>query len=92
MKNIKTTEDIQEKIKRIKPFYEQLTFFFLFLFLFVLFTLIFQISTVIKYTMVVVFMAWSISLIIQELYTYKVFKPVLLGKRWDQFVSSKINK
>lgn len=92
MEKTKESETLDEKIKRIRPFFEQLTFFFLFLILFIIYDTIIHTTPIIKYTITVFFMGWSISLIIQELYVYKVFKPVLLGKRWEVFARNSFKR
>jgi hypothetical protein len=88
MDKIIASETTDEKIKRIRPFFEQLTFFFLFLILFIIYDTTIHTIPIVKYTVTVFFMGWSISLIIQELYVYKVFKPIILGKRWETFVKN----
>jgi len=92
MEKTKESETLDEKIKRIRPFFEQLTFFFLFLILFIIYDTIIHTTPIIKYTITVFFMGWSISLIIQELYLYGVLKPILLGKRWEIFVQNSFRR
>jgi hypothetical protein len=87
-----TQEEINEKIKKIKPFFEQLTFFFLFLIMFISYDVYFVVSPMAKYTLTVFFMGWSISLIIQELYLYGILKPIILGKRWEIFVQNSFRR
>ncbi len=77
-------ESIDEKIERLRPFFEQVAFFFLLLLCFITYDLLTAVPSIPKYTITVLFTGWSISLIIQELYVYKVFRPVLLGKRWGK--------
>ncbi len=85
-------EEQIEKIKKVKPFFEQLTFFFLFLIIFISYDVYFTLSPITKYTLTVFFMGWSISLIIQELYVFDILKPVLLGKRWELFVRNSFKR
>lgn len=85
-------EELKEKIKKIKPFFEQLTFFFIFLILFISYDVYFSTPSIIKYTLTVFFMGWSLSLIIQEAYLYGIIKPFILGKRWEIFVEKSFRK
>lgn len=82
----KNTKDIEEKIKKIKPFFEQLTFFFIALIWFIVVDCVFKINITIRYTILVLFTGWAFSLLLQEAYIYNIFRPVLLNKRWEQFI------
>lgn len=83
---------IEHKIKKIKPFFEQLTFFFLFLIVFIVLDTINGTPPIAKYTITVLFTGWSISLIIQELYLYNIFKPIILGKTWEKLAKRNLKK
>ncbi|MFA5745351.1 MAG: 2TM domain-containing protein [archaeon] len=85
-------EIIEKRILELKPFYEQLFLFFVILLLFIILNIIFQVPTFQKYTITVLLTGWSISLILQELFIYKIFKPTLLGKRWEDMVRRSLNK
>lgn len=85
-------EEKLEKIKKIKPFFEQLSFFFLFLIIFISYDVYFSVSPIVKYTVTVFFMGWALSLIVQELYVYGILKPVLLGKRWEIYVQNSFKR
>ena len=85
-------DDINEKIKKIKPFFEQLTLFFIFLMCFIIIDVLNGTPPLAKYTITVLFTGWSISLIIQELYLYNIFKPILLGKTWEKLAKRSFKK
>lgn len=85
-------KDYQEKIKKIKPFFEQLAFFFVFLIVFIIVDTLNGTPPIAKYTITVLFTGWAISLIIQELYLYNIFKPILLGKTWDKLAKRSFKK
>jgi len=89
-----TPEDeiIEKRIQELKPFYEQLFFFFVILLLFIILDVIFHVPALQKYTITVLLTGWSISLILQELYIYKILKSKLLGKRWEDMVRRSLNK
>lgn len=89
---MKSQEDIEIKIKRVKPFFEQLTLFFLLLIGFIILDTLLHTPPLAKYTITVLLTGWSISLIIQELYIYNIFKPIILGKRWDELARRSFKK
>lgn len=80
------------KIKNIKPFFEQLTWFFFFLICFIIFDTLKGTTPIAKYTITVFFMGWSLSLIIQELYLFQILKPILLGKHWEKLARKNFKK
>jgi hypothetical protein len=45
-----------------------------------------KINTTVRYTILVLFTGWAFSLLLQEAYIYNIFRPVLLNKRWEQFI------
>jgi hypothetical protein len=85
-------DTIENKIEKIKPFFEQLTFFFLFLIVFIVLDILNGTPPIAKYTITVLFTGWSISLIIQELYLYNIFKPIILGKTWEKLAKRNLKK
>jgi len=89
---MKTQEEIENNIKKIKPFFEQLTLFFMFLIGFIIIDVLNGTPPVAKYTITVLFTGWSISLIIQELYLYNIFKPIILGKTWEKLARKSFKK
>jgi hypothetical protein len=84
MKN--TKKDIEEKIKKIKPFFEQLTFFFIGLIWFIVVDSLVVLNTIFRYTVLVLFTGWAFSLLLQEAYIYNVFRPIILNKKWEKLV------
>lgn len=84
---------LEQDIKKIKPFFEQLTWFFILLISFIIIDFLKVIPTITRYTIIVLLTGSSISLIIQELYLYNIFKPILLGKNWEKLAKrSKMKK
>lgn len=82
----KTKKDLEEKIKKIKPFFEQVAIFFICLILFIAVDYLVVFNMLFRYTVLVLFTGWAFSLLLQEAYLYNIFRPVLLNKRWERLV------